>query len=89
MQVTLTPEQEAFVRQGVASGRYRNAEDAVSDALTRWAKHERSRTELLSALDEAETDLKTGQHEDYDTAALPTLAAELKREARVTRQKSS
>ena len=48
----------AFIRQAVASGRYRTAEDAVREALTRWENSERARTELMAALDEA-TLLKT------------------------------
>jgi Arc/MetJ-type ribon-helix-helix transcriptional regulator len=33
MEIHLTPDQEAFVRQAVASGRVQNAEEAVEQAL--------------------------------------------------------
>lgn len=76
------PEQEAFIRQGIASGRYQTAEDAVRDAMARWEQDERARVELLAAFDEAESDLEAGRYADYTNETLPRLADELKREAR-------
>jgi putative addiction module CopG family antidote len=85
MEVQLTPDQEAFVRKAVASGRYPSAEAAVRDAMARWEEVERARLELLAALDEAEADLEAGHYTDYTNATLPQLADELKREARERR----
>jgi putative addiction module CopG family antidote len=82
MEVQLTPDQEAFVRKAVASGRYPSAEAAVRDAMARWEDGERARLELLAALDEAEADLEAAHYTDYTDATLPQLADELKREAR-------
>ena len=82
MEVQLTPDQEAFIRKAVASGRYPSVEDAVRDAMARWEEGERARLELLAALDEAEADLQAGHHTDYTDATLPSLANDLKREAR-------
>jgi len=82
MEVQLTPDQEAFIRKAVASGRYPSVEDAVRDAMARWEEGERARVELLAALDEAEADLEVGRYTDYTDATLPRLASELKREAR-------
>jgi Arc/MetJ-type ribon-helix-helix transcriptional regulator len=48
------PDQEVFIRQGIANGRYQTAEDAVRDAMSRWEERERTRLELLATLDEAE-----------------------------------
>jgi len=87
MEVQLTPDQEAFIRKAVASGRYRSVEDAVRDAMARWEEGERARLELLAALDEAEADLEAGRHSDYTDATLPGLADDLKREAREMRQR--
>jgi len=56
MDVQLTPEQEAFVRQAIESGRLHRPEDAVQQALSLWEKQERNRVETLAALDEAEAD---------------------------------
>jgi putative addiction module CopG family antidote len=51
MEVQLTPDQEAFIRQAVASGRYPSPEAAVRDAMARWEERERVRVELLATLD--------------------------------------
>ena len=87
MEVQLTPDQEAFIRKAVASGRYPSVEDAVRDAMVRWEEGERARLELLAALDEAEADLQAGRYTDYTDATLPRLANELKREARELRER--
>ena len=50
--------------------------------MARWEEGERTRLELLAALDEAEADLEAGRHSDYTGATLSALANELKREAR-------
>jgi putative addiction module CopG family antidote len=83
MEVNFTPNQEALLRQAVASGRYRTAEDAVRDAVARWEECECAREELLATLDEAEADVEAGRYADYTDETLPVLAGELKREARV------
>jgi putative addiction module CopG family antidote len=87
MQVELTPDQEAFIRNAIADGRYRTPEDAVRDAMARWEESERRRLELLSAFDEAQADLDSGRYTDYTEATLPKLAEELKREARNVRDR--
>ena len=82
MEVHFTPDQEALIRRAIASGRYQTAEDAVQDAMARWEEGERVRIEVLARLDEAEADLEARRYTDYSDEALPTLADELKREAR-------
>jgi Arc/MetJ-type ribon-helix-helix transcriptional regulator len=87
MEVYLTADQEALIRRAIASGRYRTAEDDVQDAIARWEEGERARMEALASLDEAEADLETGTYTDYTDDTLPTLADELKREARAQRER--
>jgi putative addiction module CopG family antidote len=82
VEVRFTPDQEAFIRQGIAQGRYQSPEDAVRDAMARWEARERQRLELFAALDQAEDDLNSGFYTDRTNETLPALAAELKREAR-------
>jgi hypothetical protein len=53
--------------------------------MARWEETERSRIEMLAALDEAEADLKAGRYTDYTDETLPKLADELKREGRAER----
>jgi Arc/MetJ-type ribon-helix-helix transcriptional regulator len=43
MEVRLTPDQEAFVRQGIAAGRFQNEADAVAEAMALWEERERAR----------------------------------------------
>ncbi len=84
MEVHLTPDQEAFVQQAIASGRLRREEEALQEAFALWEIRERNRVEILAVLDEAEVDLESGYYSDHSSASLPQLADELKREARVS-----
>lgn len=85
MEVKLTADQEFFIQRAVEQGRYRSAEEAVRDAMTRWEEQERQRVELTTDVGRAETDLKSGRYSDYTDDTLPVLAEELKREARAMR----
>jgi putative addiction module CopG family antidote len=51
MEIELTPEQSSFVDLGIEQGRYLRVEDAVQDALQLWVERERTRLELLAAID--------------------------------------
>ena len=85
MDVHLTPDQKAFARQAIESGRLTREEDAVNKALSLWEERERSRMELIASLDEAEGDLAEGRFTEWTDDTLPQLFEELKREARETR----
>jgi Arc/MetJ-type ribon-helix-helix transcriptional regulator len=61
MEVQLTPDQKAFVRQAIESGRLRHEEDALQEALSLWEERERARAEILTAVDEAEASLVRGE----------------------------
>ena len=87
MDVQLTPDQEAFVRQGIERGEFNHPADAVRAALRLWEERERSRAEIRAAFDEAEADLASGRYRDYSDETLPGLAEEIKREARAQRQR--
>jgi antitoxin ParD1/3/4 len=50
MNVSLTPELEAFVRAKVDGGRYNNASEVVRDALRRMETEDRLYEEKLAAL---------------------------------------
>ncbi len=80
MNVELTTEQQAFVRQGMESGRYSKEEDALRDALTLWETRERRRAELLSAVDEAEISFARGEGRKGNAKEeLTQLAEDIKR----------
>ncbi len=61
MEVQFTPDQKAFIRQAIESGRLRHEEDAVKEALSLWEERERTRAEILAAVDEAEASLSRGE----------------------------
>lgn len=82
MNIQLTPDQEFLVRQGIEAGRYRNREEAVQDALSRWEEAERARAELIAALDEAEQSIDAGDGTGYDEAGLHELFEDVKRRGR-------
>jgi putative addiction module CopG family antidote len=85
MEIHLTPDQEAFVRQAIASGRLSRPEEAIEQALALWEERERTRLEILAALDDAEADMAAGRYVEFDDETLPNLVEQLKLEARQRR----
>jgi len=82
MEVQLTPDQEAFVRQAIESGRLHREEEAVKEALALWEERERARVEILSAVDDAETSLACGDGRTITQESMRELAAEVKQRGR-------
>jgi len=82
MNVELTPDQRAFIRRAIESGRFRREEEAVQEALTQWEERERRRAEILAALDEAEASLGRGEGRPMDQDSLEALSAEVKQRGR-------
>ena len=82
MEVQLTPDQKAFVRQGIESGRLRREEDAVKEALSLWEERERTRAEILAAVDEAEASLARGEGRIITQESMRELAREVKQRGR-------
>jgi len=85
MEVELTLDQQAFVRQVIASGRVKHESEVIQEAFSLWEDRERRRVEILAVFDAAEKDLESGNFSDYTDATLPDLAASLKLEARALR----
>ncbi len=82
VEVHLSPDQEAFVREAIASGRFRRAEDAIQEALLLWEERERKRLELLAAIDEAESSLARGEGRAITPESMRKIAADIKRRGR-------
>jgi putative addiction module CopG family antidote len=78
MEVRLTPDQEAFVRQGIESGRFHTEVDAVTEALALWEERERSRAEILAAVDTAEASLDRGEGIEITEQSMRELAERVK-----------
>jgi Arc/MetJ-type ribon-helix-helix transcriptional regulator len=87
MEVQLTPDQEALVRVAVESGRLRDADAAAQEAFDLWEKRERRRLELVGLLKDGEADFAAGRFTTYTDETLPRFFEEVKREARVQRDR--
>jgi len=61
MEVHLTPDQEAFIRHAIETGRLEREEDAVQEAMLFWEQRERRRLEILASVDQAEASLARGE----------------------------
>lgn len=82
MEVQLTPDQQAFVRQAIESGRLGREEDAVREALALWEERERTRAEILGAVDEAEASLARGEGRIITRESMRDLAEQVKQRGR-------
>jgi len=82
MEVQLTPDQKAFVRQAIESGRLRHEEDALKEALSLWEERERTRAEILAAVDEAEVSLARGEGRIITQESMRELAESVKQRGR-------
>ena len=82
MIVNLTPDQKAFVRDAIASGRLHDEEDAMREALALWERRERARAEILASVDVAETALARGEGRVITQESVRDLAAEVKQRGR-------
>ncbi len=82
MEVTLTPDQEAFVRQAIATGRLERLEDAVKEALSLWEERERRRAEFIATLDDAKAALARGEGRVITEQSMHELAEEVQQRGR-------
>ena len=82
MEVHLTPDQKAFVRQAIESGRLGREEDAVQEALFLWEERERTRAEIVAAVDVAEASIARGEGRTITQESMRQLADEVKQRGR-------
>jgi Arc/MetJ-type ribon-helix-helix transcriptional regulator len=82
MDVELTPDQQAFARRAIESGRLRSEEDAVQEALALWEERERQRTEFLLTLSDARASLARGEGRVMTQESMRRLAEEVKERGR-------
>jgi Arc/MetJ-type ribon-helix-helix transcriptional regulator len=82
MEVELTQDQKAFVRQAIQSGRLHREEDAVLEALALWEERERTRAEILAGVDEAEAAIARGEGRTITQQSMRDLAGDVKRRGR-------
>ena len=79
MEVQLTPDQQAFIRNAIGSGRIKREEDAVHEALALWEERERKRAEFLATLDDSLASLDRGEGIPITQESMRELAREVKR----------
>lgn len=82
MEVELTPDQQAFVRRAIQTGRLQSEEDAVQEALALWEERERRRVELLASLDSARASLARGEGRVITQESMRELAVEVSERGR-------
>ena len=83
MEIQFTPDQKAFVRQAIANGRLHREEDAVHEALSLWEERERTRAEILAAVDEAEHSFAQRDGRTITEQSMRDLAEEVKQHGHV------
>jgi putative addiction module CopG family antidote len=91
MEVQLTPEQKAFIKHAIGSGRFTREEDAVREALALWEERERKRAAFLATLDDAASSIDRGEGIPITQESMRELAGEVKRHglARLTAEQPS
>lgn len=82
MEVHFTPDQKAFLRQAIESGRLHSEQEAVHEALALWEERERQRAEFLLTLDEARASLARGEGRIITQQSMQQLASEVKERGR-------
>lgn len=83
MEVNLTPDQQAFIRNAIESGRLHREEEAVEEALALWEERERQRIEFLASLEAAYSSLARGEGRTLATPeSVRAFANEIKERGR-------
>ena len=91
MNVSLTPELEAFVQQKVESGRYTSASEVVREALRLLEKRDQREAEREAALEEfqAELDRRIASLDRGEGIEIEEAFARLRQHAAERRRKSA
>jgi len=82
MNVDLTPDQKAFARRAIESGRFHSEQEAVQEALALWEERERERAEFLLTLDDARASLGRGEGRVITQESMRQLALDVKERGR-------
>ena len=82
MDVQLTADQRAFARQAIEDGPLTREEEAVEEALALWEARERTRAEVLAAVDAAELSLAQGKGRVITQQSMRDLASEVSQRGR-------
>src|SRR6266446_86733 len=82
MEVILTPDKRALIRQAIATGRLQHEEEAVREALSLWEERERKRVEFLASLEDAKASTARGEGRVNTKRSRQELSEEVKQRGR-------
>ena len=82
MQITLTPNQEAFVQKAIVARRIDRAEDVVTEALLLWEERETLRSDFAAGLGEARASIARGEGRPITPDSMHPLAEDAKQRLR-------
>ena len=82
MEVQLTADQKAFIRNAIQSGRFHREEEAVEEALSLWEERERRRMEFVATLNDAKQSLERGEGRVITEESMRELAEDTKQRGR-------
>ena len=83
MEVQLTPDQKAFIKHAIETGRFDHEEDALREALSLWEERERRRVEFLATLNDASAAVARGEGRIITEQSMRELSEEVKDRGRV------
>jgi putative addiction module CopG family antidote len=82
MAISLTPDQEEFVRRAIGAGRFDRADDVAKEALSLWEERERGRAESLATLDAADASSAGDEGISITQGSMRALAEDVKQGGR-------
>jgi hypothetical protein len=82
MEVQLSREQQALVRQAIKTGRLHRPEEAAHEAFSLWEERERTRAEILAQVDIAEAELARGEGRIVTKESMRQVAEDVKQRGR-------
>jgi Arc/MetJ-type ribon-helix-helix transcriptional regulator len=77
MEVNLTPDQTALIRQAIETGRLHRPEEAAQEAFSLWEERERRRAEILAAVDIAQASIARGEGRVITEESMQQLAKDV------------
>jgi putative addiction module CopG family antidote len=82
IEIDFTPDQKAFARKAIETGRFHSAEEVVQEALSVWEDRERRRVQILASVDSAEASIRRGEGRVINAESMRQLADEVKQRGR-------
>jgi Arc/MetJ-type ribon-helix-helix transcriptional regulator len=78
VEVHLSADQQAFVRQAIADGRLHDEQEAVREALALWEERERRRRQIIVSVEAARAEHTRGAGQIMTAESMRELASDVK-----------